>query len=220
MDVPTAEALAAPVRLDGMRPSGPLLDLPKLHSLSREFIASLTPDELYGQLLAWAEEYDPELGSVLARRRGLALAAVAAGPGPRARPPGRTWTAGPASATATASSSRSSSARHAAADDDRYGGLAPDLVRRIAGEFAREGSGATASEEWYGALRALAARHGRAPDTASWRRDPGRWAGPPREVANVVRVALTGATRSPDLFAVARALGRAEVLRRLTAVAG
>ncbi|MEV6246208.1 hypothetical protein AB0M38_08395 [Streptomyces sp. NPDC051742] len=36
----------------------------------------------------------------------------------------------------------------------------------------------------------------------------------------MVRVALTGATRSPDLFAVARVLGAEEVLRRLTAVAG
>ncbi|MCD2463987.1 glutamate--tRNA ligase family protein [Streptomyces sp. MBT42] len=226
MDVPTAEALAAPVRLDGMRPSGPLLDLPKLHSLSREFIASLSPDELYGQLLAWAEEYDPELGSVLARRRGLALAAVAAG-----RPEG---------APARKDLDRWSCFRDRygfffaelfgpppAADDDRYGGLAPALVRRIAGEFAATfaadptvGGGTATPEGWYGALRALAERQGRAPDTASWRRDPARWAGPPSEVANVVRVALTGATRSPDLFAVARALGRNEVLRRLTAVAG
>ncbi|WP_395367606.1 hypothetical protein ACHGLA_27460 [Streptomyces sp. YH02] len=49
---------------------------------------------------------------------------------------------------------------------------------------------------------------------------PGALGGPPREIANVVRVALTGATRSPDLFAVARALGPDEVRRRLTAVAG
>ncbi|MEU4064746.1 glutamate--tRNA ligase family protein [Streptomyces wedmorensis] len=138
MDVPTADALAATVRLDGMRPSGPLLDLPRLHSLSREFIASLTPGEPYAQLLAWAEEYDPELASVLARHERLALAAVAVG----------------------------------------------------------------------------------RPEGAPARKDPDRWAGPPRQIANVVRVALTGAARSPDLFAVARALGRDEVLRRLTAVAG
>ncbi|MGW1934881.1 glutamate--tRNA ligase, partial [Streptomyces sp. NPDC001919] len=147
MDVPTAEALAAPVRLDGMRPSGPLLDLPKLHSLSREFIASLSPDALYGQLLAWAEEYDPELGSVLAGQRGQALAALAAG-----RPEG---------APARKDLDRWSCFRDRygfffaelfgappAADDDRYGGLAPELVRRIAADFAagpaREGAAATA----------------------------------------------------------------------------
>ncbi|WP_411109983.1 glutamate--tRNA ligase [Streptomyces sp. c-19] len=222
MDVPTSQALAAPVRLDGMRPSGPLLDLPKLQSLSREFIASLGADELYDQLLAWAEEHDPELASVLVRHRGLALAAVATG-----RPEG---------APARKDLDRWSCFRDRygffftelcgpppAADDDRYGGLAPHLVRRIAADFAaavRQAVDAGTPERWLAELRALAGRHGYAPDTAAWRRDPGRWAGPPREVANVVRVALTGATRSPDLFAVARVLGVEEVVRRLTAVAG
>ncbi|MFB6841698.1 glutamate--tRNA ligase [Streptomyces sp. NPDC056361] len=219
MDVPTADALAAPVRLDGMRPSGPLLDLPKLHSLSREFIASLTPAELYAQLLAWAEEYDPELASVLARHERLALAAVAVG-----RPEG---------APARKDLERWSCFRDRygfffaelfgtppTAADDRYGGLAPDLVRGIAAGFAGEALDAATPEEWHGSLRELAVRHGFAPDTAAWRGAPDRWAGPPRQVANVLRVALTGATRSPDLFAVSRALGRDEVLRRLTAVAG
>ncbi|MFJ6579669.1 glutamate--tRNA ligase [Streptomyces sp. NPDC091368] len=214
MDVPTAEALAADVRLDGMRPSGPLLDLPKLHSLSREFIASLPPEELYAQLLAWAEEYDPELASVLVRHRDVALAAVATGrPGDApARKDLERWSCfrdrygfffaelfGPAPAPG----------------DDRYGGLDPDLVRRIAADFA-----ALSPDAWFARLGEIAVRHGFAPDTAAWRRDPARWAGPPRAVANVARVALTGAPRSPDLTAVARALGRDEVVRRLTAVAG
>ncbi|MFI1978501.1 glutamate--tRNA ligase [Streptomyces wedmorensis] len=216
MDVPTAEALAATVRLDGMRPSGPLLDLPKLHSLSREFIASLAPEEVYAQLLAWAEEYDPELASVLARHERLTLAAVAAGR--------------PAGAPARKDLERWSRFRDRygfffaelfgtppAAGDDRYDGLAPDLVRAIAADFAADPA-ASSADEWYGRLGALAVRHGFAPDTTTWRRDPDRWAGPPRQVANVLRVALTGATRSPDLFAVAGALGRDEVVRRLTAM--
>ncbi|MBD0707737.1 MULTISPECIES: glutamate--tRNA ligase [unclassified Streptomyces] len=219
MDVPTAEALAAPVRLDGMRPSGPLLDLPKLHSLSREFIASLPPDELYAQLLAWARDHDPELASVLARHRATALAAVAAG-----RPEG---------APARKDLDRWSRFRDRygfffaelsgpppAPGDDRYGELSPDLVRAVAAGFARDTEGVVTAGEWYGRLRALAVRHGYAPDTASWRREPERWAGPPRTIANVIRVALTGATRSPDLFAVAHALGRDEVVRRLGAVSG
>ncbi|KQX56144.1 MULTISPECIES: glutamate--tRNA ligase family protein [unclassified Streptomyces] len=219
MDVPTAEALAAPVRLDGMRPSGPLLDLPKLHSLSREFIASLPPDEVYAQLLAWARDHDPELASVLTRHRGLALAAVAAG-----RPEG---------APVRKDLDRWSCFRDRygfffaelfgappAPGDDRYGGLPDHRVRAVAAGFAGQAAGAGTAEEWYGRLRDLASRHGFAPDTAAWRRDPGRWAGPPSVVANVVRVALTGATRSPDLFTVVGALGPEEVLRRLTAVAG
>ena len=40
-----------------------------------------------------------------------------------------------------------------------------------------------------------------------------------REASQIIRVALTGSTRSPDLHATAQALGQAEVLRRLRALA-
>ncbi len=36
----------------------------------------------------------------------------------------------------------------------------------------------------------------------------------------MIRVALTGSTRSPDLFQVAGTLGRREVIRRVRALAG
>jgi glutamyl-tRNA synthetase len=41
-----------------------------------------------------------------------------------------------------------------------------------------------------------------------------------RDAANVIRVALTGSTRSPDLHAVAAALGEDEVVRRVRALVG
>jgi glutamyl-tRNA synthetase len=100
-------------------------------------------------------------------------------------------------------------------DDDRFGGLPPSLVRHIAQDFAANYRASDDPDEWLGQLRGLAEQHGFAPDTRSWRRSSARYAGPPRQVVNVIRVHLTGATRSPDLFAVARVMGEAEVLRRL-----
>jgi len=41
-----------------------------------------------------------------------------------------------------------------------------------------------------------------------------------RDAANVIRVAVTGATRSPELHAVAGALGADEVIRRVRALVG
>ncbi|MGH8921633.1 MAG: hypothetical protein ACRD0H_25410, partial [Actinomycetes bacterium] len=38
--------------------------------------------------------------------------------------------------------------------------------------------------------------------------------------SQLIRVALTGSTRSPDLHAITQALGGPEVLRRLRALAG
>ena len=41
-----------------------------------------------------------------------------------------------------------------------------------------------------------------------------------REASQLIRVGLTGSTKSPDLFQVARTLGRDEVIRRVTSLTG
>ncbi|WP_307795083.1 glutamate--tRNA ligase [Actinacidiphila acididurans] len=215
MDGPTALVLAAQVRIEEMRPTGPLLDLPKLQSISREFIAGLATGELLGQLTRWAAEYDEELHAALREDPELARRAVAVaqdrGGGPARKDLAR-WSdfrekygfffprfLGPAPAPG----------------DERFGPLPADLTRRVAADFAHHYRHEDDPAAWLAQLRDLALRHGFAPDTPTWRRTPAAYAGPPRHVANVVRVCLTGSSRSPDLFTVAHALGEAEVRRRL-----
>ncbi|WP_305790683.1 hypothetical protein [Actinomadura latina] len=41
-----------------------------------------------------------------------------------------------------------------------------------------------------------------------------------REASQIIRVALTGSTRSPDLHAIAMVIGEQEVLRRAAALLG
>ncbi|MEU1086436.1 glutamate--tRNA ligase [Streptomyces sp. NPDC005576] len=215
MDVPTARAAGAPVRIGEMRPSGPLVDLPKLNQISREHIAALTTQEVSAQLTAWAAAHDIELHGALTRDppRTHRAVAVVQGPGTRPRKDLTRW-----------SEFRDrfgfllpdSAPPRPAAEDERFGGLDPALVRRIVGDFAAGYQHTDDATDWIGQLRVVAELHGFAPANAVWRQDPTRYAGPPSQVANVVRVCLTGAKRSPDLFAVAQCLGKEEVRARLT----
>jgi hypothetical protein len=59
-------------------------------------------------------------------------------------------------------------------------------------------------------------RHGFAASPKEHKAAPERYHGSVREVAQIVRVALTGSTRSPDLHQVALALGQHEVIRRVS----
>jgi glutamyl-tRNA synthetase len=75
-------------------------------------------------------------------------------------------------------------------------------------------------QEWFNQIRELAAKHGFAANAKEYKKNPDSYPGSVREAAQLIRVALTGSTRSPDLHAVVQALGSAEVLRRLRALAG
>ncbi|MGH3773037.1 MAG: glutamate--tRNA ligase, partial [Pseudonocardiaceae bacterium] len=75
-------------------------------------------------------------------------------------------------------------------------------------------------QEWFNQIRELAAKHGFAASAKDYKKNPDAYPGSIREASQLIRVALTGSTRSPDLHAVAQALGVEEVLRRLRALTG
>jgi glutamyl-tRNA synthetase len=216
-EMPLPEALAEPIRLSECGVAGPLLDLVKLDDISADFIATLTGEEILDRMAAWTARQDPELGTVLTSERALALRSLAIEridvPNPRKdlrkwsdfRPVyGYFFTQIFEPLTDPA--------------DERFAGLAPHLVRALAAGFADSYLEPGPEVDWFGQIRDLAAKLGFAPNAKAYKQDPSAYPGSIREASQVIRVLLTGTSRSPDLAAVAAAIGSAEVLRRTRAV--
>jgi glutamyl-tRNA synthetase len=102
--------------------------------------------------------------------------------------------------------------------DERFGGLAPDLVRAMASGFAAGYVEPGPDVPWFEQIRSLADSLGFALRQKDYKKNPDAYPGSIADAAAVIRVLLTGTRQSPDLAPVADALGRAEVLRRVTAL--
>jgi glutamyl-tRNA synthetase len=216
-EMPLPEALAAPIELSGFNAAGALVDLVKLDDISADYIATMPADDIMGQVATWATAYDPALTEVLAAepdlaRRALDIERVDV---PNPRKDLRRWADfrpvygyffpqifEPVTDPA----------------DDRFGGLGPDLVRRVASAFADQYQAPGPDVEWFNQIRELATQLGFAPNAKTFKKDPEAYPGSIREASQVIRVLLTGSGRSPDLAQVAGALGTDEVLRRIRAV--
>jgi glutamyl-tRNA synthetase len=216
-EMPLPEALAAPIELSGFNAAGALVDLVKLDDISADYIATMPADDIMGQVATWATAYDPALTEVLAAepdlaRRALDIERVDV---PNPRKDLRRWADfrpvygyffpqifEPVTDPA----------------DDRFGGLAPDLVRQVASTFADQYQAPGPDVEWFNQIRELATQLGFAPNAKTFKKDPEAYPGSIREASQVIRVLLTGSSRSPDLAQVAGALGTDEVLRRIRAV--
>jgi glutamyl-tRNA synthetase len=74
-------------------------------------------------------------------------------------------------------------------------------------------------QEWFGQIRDLAAKYGFAPNARQFKQAPEKYPGSITDASQLIRVALTGSRRSPDLASVARVLGREEVIRRVSSLA-
>src|SRR5487761_954486 len=216
-EMPLPEALVTPLRLAEFGVAGPLLDLVKLDDISADYVATLPGADILDRMLPWADGYDPELAQVLRAERNLALVALAIEreDTPKPRKDLRKWADFRpvygyffpeifADVTDPA--------------DPRFGGLDPDLVRAVAAGFADGYRPPSADSVWFDQIRELATRLGFAASQQDYKKNPGAYPGSIADASGVIRVLLTGTRRSPDLAAVAAALGEAEVLRRVRAL--
>ncbi len=220
-ELPLAEALATPIRLDQCGTAGPLVDLVKLEDISADHIATLPGTDVLAAVTAWAQVYDPELAAVLATEPDLALRAIAVERDGVANPRKdlRKWSDFraaygfffPALFTRLAGPTDARVAEASAVDPAAVTAFVADLV----GSYRHLDD----PKEWFDQIRAASTRNGFAASPKEYKADPDAYHGSIREASQLVRLALTGSTRSPDMHAVAQALGPDEVLARLAVLA-
>jgi glutamyl-tRNA synthetase len=216
-ELPLDEALREPLRLAEFGVAGPLLDMVKLDDVSADYVAALPGTEILDRVTGWAQEYDKDLAAVVSAERDLALRALAVEREntENKRKDLRKWAdfrpvygfffpeifelvTDPA--------------------DERFNGLAPDLVRALASGFAAGYVEPGPGVDWFEQIRLLAGSLGFAPRQKDYKKNPDAYPGSIADAAAVIRVLITGSRQSPGFAEVAAALGRDEVLRRVAAL--
>lgn len=68
---------------------------------------------------------------------------------------------------------------------------------------------------WFNKLKEVAAANGFAADTKAYKASPESYKGSVADVAEVLRIAVTGKANTPDLWTIMQILGGAETRRRI-----
>ena len=210
------ESASSALSLSDCGVAGPIFDLVKLESISREFIAQLPIEEALESLLTWARENDPDLATVLTGNLPLVRRIFANERNPAVqRKDLAKW-----------NEFRERYGLYfqelfppvSDISDPRFAPVGPDMVSKLAKGFADSYRHEDNKEAWFEQIRSLASTHGFAPTAGQYKKNPENFAGSIGHVSNAIRLALTGLTTSPDLFLVAQNLGEEEVLRRVRAL--
>ena len=210
------ESASAALSLSDCGVAGPIFDLVKLESISREFIAQLSIDEALESLLTWAQEYDPELAAILSGNLPLARRIFA----------NERQTEMQRKDLAKWAEFRAAYGLYfqelfplvTDPSDPRFAPVEPDMVVKLVNDFADSYRHEGDKEAWFEQIRRLAAAHGFAPTAGQYKKNPENFSGSISHVSNAIRIALTGLKQSPEFFLVANNLGEEEVLRRVRAL--
>ena len=184
--------------------SGGLLDLNKLTDVSRDILATLPPGRLYEEALVWAKQYDAELADILAKNADYAINIFSIEHENRKD-------------ITTLSdlrqvygyffdeifkkeqmSEEAKTALELVSQDDR---------QAICKKFVETYDPNDSQEAWFNKIKKLGEELGFTPNTKEYRQNPSAFKGSVAEVAMVLRVALTGRTRTPNLHEVMKAMG-------------
>lgn len=196
--------------------NGPLFDLDKLGNISRNYIASLTSDEVYDQVLAWAASHDDGLAALMKAEPAhvKAIFGIERG-GPNARKDLERWTAVKAELLPFFDASFALTVAQAHA---LLPYLSAEELTALVREFLADFDPADDKDVWFEKLKALGVAHGFAARPKDFKNAPDAYKGTVSDVAKVFRVLLLGQERTPDLHSVMAVLGAERVRRRLSLV--
>lgn len=200
-----------PFRLDKMQKNaGALFDLQKLDDISRGYLAMLAPADLYTMAVRWAAVYDHALHKILETDPAYAKQVF-----------GIERADGKRKDLAKLSDIRESYGFffddiYTDVADFDFGKVARSDVQAVIEGFLATYDPADDQDTWFAKLKQVGSELGFTPDTREYRKNPEAFKGSVAEVAMVIRVALTGRNRSPNLYDVLAVMGSERVTQRLT----
>ncbi len=211
---PTESVWNFPFELQKMGRSGALLDLIKLDSVSRDFIGRLTATEVYDLLAQWAENMSPNLYARMQKDKDyfVDIFKIEREGVERVRKDFSNWS--------TLWSEIDYFFDDIFTPEDSYVATLteqkPEIIKAFLTDFIDSYDETLDNENWFGTLKALAEQHKFAKNGKIYKKDPDSYNGTIADAAKILRVALTGRTQTPDLYALMQVMGKGRVIERLS----
>ena len=195
-----------------MNPAGSLFDEMKLRDVSKNVISRMSAEQVYDQVVSFAEEYDEELYRHLTADPTYSKAILSIGRGgKKPRKDFAVWT-------------DVKPYLDFFFDDwfkvvDAYPTqFARSDIRLALERFKETFDIADDSTVWFDKIKAITESLGFATDMKAYREDPAAFGGSVADVSMFLRVAVTGKLNSPDMYAAMQVLGKDRVIARIDAM--
>lgn len=200
-----------PFKASNMGNSGAMFDLAKFNDVSKNIISTMTAQEVYDGVCAWAKENDEEFYSKLTADAEYAKSYFAIGRG--GKKPRKDF-----ACYSEVPEFVSYYYDDMFKTEEAFPENVPEQDRKqILNEYLDIYSADDDNNEWFEKIKVLGEKYGYTSDMKAYKADPDAFKGSITDVSNVIRVAITGRTNSPDLCTVMKVLGADRVAARLKA---
>lgn len=189
---------------------GPIFDLEKLLNISKNYISRLSAKEVFDNLDVWSKEFDPEFNDLINKYRDYTIKVL------------------------NIEREQKKPRKDFAAYDEIKDGIwymydelfdvsSEEILvnnieesKKIINLYTDKYFNVNDDKEtWFEKIKALSIENGYTTDMKAYRENPEQFKGSVADVSNMIRVALTKKTTTPDLYEIIKLLGEERTLERL-----
>ena len=199
-----------PFSIKKISSSNPMFDLVKINDISKNIISKVPAKKLLREIVDWANEYDTQLAKVLLAHQEMAERLLAIDR-ENARPRKDIGHFSEVKRLFCYMFNEFYDNSTSLVFDDKYS--KSDIVNLLK-EYVKVLNLDESKEQWFDTLKQCAFVCGYA-DMKTYKQSPESYKGNIADASNIVRVAITGRTNTPDLYEIIKLLGKEEVLNRL-----
>ena len=199
-----------PFSVDKMSQSGALFDKDKLHNICKNELSNLSEDELYDFLYDWAKENAPENVDMwfADKEKMLQILRLYMGVGAKRRRKDFMYAKQIFELIAYFFDGASNDEK----DEFR---LDEDMVSDILKTYLSKYDHNDDNSAWFNKLKEIADEHGFASDMKAYKANPENYKGNVSDIAEVVRIAVTGRANTPDLWTIVHIMGEEQMKERI-----
>lgn len=204
-----------PFSIDKMNQSGALFDKDKLHNICKNELSKLSEDEVYDFLYRWAYEYESKKAPVwfADKEKMLAILRLYMGVGMKRRRKDLIY--------AKQIFKLISYFFDIEEDDEKDEfRLDNEEVKKLLKAYLDSYSHEDDNSVWFDKLKAIADSNGYASDMKAYKAEPEKFKGNVSDVAEVVRIAVTGHANTPDLWSIVHIMGEDQMRQRIEKILG
>ena len=197
------------LHFENMSTSGALFDMEKLLNISRNYLSRITAEEFYNQILEWAETYSQDFVEDLKTYKDIIIATL----------------------------NIERNVVKPRKDYDMYSEIESNInymyhfenpeyewqkitemkeIKNILQTYRTKYFNEENNEEvWFNKIKDMCDELGYASNMKEYKKNPENYKGNVADVSTVLRVALTGRSRTPNLYDIMKILGKEEITRRI-----
>jgi glutamyl-tRNA synthetase len=194
--------------------AGALLDFNKLDNISKNYIATLSAEEVFAAVKIWADVHNTDFAAKLAANQDFVISifGIERTGTDKVRKDYAKWDDVEASIKFFFEDEFNNSMANICENVEN---IEPAKIEEILTSYAANYNHDLTKDEWFANLKEQAASFGFAANKKEQKAEPEKFIGNIADFSKILRCAITGQPQSPDLYQVMQVLGKETTLARL-----